>query len=261
MDIKKALRTLQVEFPFLLEWKFQTMRRLRSALNLPFERDFAAIPLLSPPPDALFLDVGANRGQSTDAILMMVPGARVQLFEPNHQLFVRLQGIFASLPHVVQHNFGLGDEKTEAVLHVPFYKQWMFDGLASFDEHEARDWLDGRMYFFKSSHVRVEKSICRVQRLDDMALRPFFVKIDVQGFELNVLKGGRQTLIEHKPVLLIEAPSPAIIEFLAALGYEPYAFDAGRFHRGRRGRLNTFFLTPDKAAAIAASARPAVAAG
>ena len=91
MSIKKALRTLQVEFPFLLEWKFRSMRALRRVLKRPFEADFAAIPLLSPPAGALFLDVGANRGQSTDAILMLNPGARVVLFEPNRQLFERLQ--------------------------------------------------------------------------------------------------------------------------------------------------------------------------
>jgi FkbM family methyltransferase len=256
MSIKKALRSLQVEFPVLLEWKFQAMRTLRSALHRPFEHDFTAIPLLSPPADALFLDVGANRGQSTDAILMMQPDARVQAFEPNLQLFNRLRTLFGAVPNVTVHNFGLGDQQMEAVLHVPFYKQWMFDGLASFNENEARDWLNGRMYFFKQSHVRVEKSICRVQRLDDMGLQPFFVKIDVQGFELQVLQGGRQTLTDHHPVLLIEAPSKEIVAFLAELGYAQHAFDNGRFHAGQRGRLNTFFLTPARAAAIAAAARP-----
>lgn len=256
MSLKKALRSLQVEFPFMLEWKFKSMRALRLALKRPFENDFNALPLLRAPANALFLDVGANRGQSTDAILMMQPDARIQAFEPNPQLSNRLQRLFQRRPNVIQHNVGLGEQPSEAVLYVPFYKQWMFDGLASFYEKEARDWLNGRMYFYKPSYVRVEQSVCRVLRLDDLALKPFFIKIDVQGFELQVLKGGRQTLIEQHPVLLIEAPSPQITAYLAELGYQQYAFNNGHFYVGKRGSLNTFFLTPDRAAAMAPNAWP-----
>jgi FkbM family methyltransferase len=250
VSVKKALRTLQVEFPFLLDLKFRSMRAIQLRLRKPFERDFSGIPLLEPPPDALFLDIGANRGQSTDAILMMSPGATVHLFEPNEELHARLQHRFGNRPDITVHNFGLGDEEMEADFYVPFYKKWMFDGLASFDEREARDWLDGRLYFFKESNVRVEKSICRVLRLDDLDLAPFFVKIDVQGFELNVLEGAERTLAAHTPVLLIETPNEAVTAFLGQRGYEHYALDGGRFHPGRQGRVNTFFLTPERAAVV-----------
>ena len=139
MSVKKALRTLQVEFPFLLDLKFRSMRAFQLLLRMPFERDFSGIPKLSPPPDAVFLDVGANRGQSTDAILMMHPGATAHLFEPNEQLHAKLRRRFRDQPNITVHNFGLGDEDTEAEFFIPFYKRWMFDGLASFDEKEARE--------------------------------------------------------------------------------------------------------------------------
>jgi hypothetical protein len=90
-----------------------------------------------------------------------------------------------------------------------------------------------------------------VQRLDDLGLAPAFVKLDVQGFELQVLTGGEATLRRHRPVLMIESPSAdREIPFLERLGYVPYAFDGTRLARGRTGALNSFFLTADRAAAL-----------
>ncbi len=243
MSLKKAVRSLQVEFPALLELKFDAMRAVRNSLRVPFERDFRALPLLNAPEGAEFLDIGANRGQSIDAMRMMCPAARVRAFEPNGELFDRLRVRYAGEPWLQLENYGLGAAESEATLYVPFYKRWMFDGLASFDESEARGWLPSRIYFYSDRHLRVQASRCRVRRLDDLNLQPFFVKIDVQGFELEVLRGGRNTLQRYQPALLVEAPGEPILRFLEELGYRPYAFVNGCFASGVRGGLNTFFLT------------------
>lgn len=245
MKVKKLIRTLQVEFPFLLDLKFAVMRKIRAGLRRPFEQDFEALPLLSPPLGAEFLDVGANRGQSIDAIHMVCPQVVVRAFEPNSLLFEKLRNRFGNSSWVHLENAGLGAEAMESTLYVPFYKGWMFDGLASFDEREARGWLPGRLYFYSDRHLRVEPSVCRLRRLDDLNSRPFFIKIDVQGLELEVLQGGHRTLQSYHPVLLIEAPGQLVLDFLAQLGYTPFSFMDGYFVRGVRGNLNTFFMTEE----------------
>jgi FkbM family methyltransferase len=247
MEVKKLLRTAQVHFPGMLDAKFRFMGWLRSRLNRPFEADFNALRLFPKVEGALFLDVGANRGQSTQAILMTYPCAVVHLFEPNPQLNARLSAHYRSNPRIVVNPYGLGDRTSEEVLYVPFYKSWMFDGLASFDEAAAKRWLRGRLYFYDEAQLRVEKSVCSLRRLDDLGLAPFFLKLDVQGYELKAIHGGAETLSQHEPILLIESPSPDVRKFLTRLGYQQYAFEAGRFVRGGYGRLNTFFITPSKA--------------
>jgi FkbM family methyltransferase len=66
-----------------------------------------------------------------------------------------------------------------------------------------------------------------VRRLDDLAaehdLAPHHVKIDVEGAELDVLRGGEQTFREHQPTIFLSTHGPdvhrACCELLDAWGY------------------------------------------
>lgn len=59
---------------------------------------------------------------------------------------------------------------------------------------------------------------------------PDFVKIDVEGLEIDVLNGMRQTISQRKPALLIELhgqSEQAIVEFLLAYGYRLFQVEDG----------------------------------
>jgi FkbM family methyltransferase len=249
-NLKKLLRTAQTHFPWFLDAKFSAMRFYRNFLGIPFENDFNALALFPEVDGALFLDVGANRGQSTDAILMKRRHGKIHLFEPNEALCERLKGTFGNHRDIVVNGFGLGDETTEGILVVPIYRKWQFDGLGSFNEAEAGDWLKGRMYFFNERFLTLRKSRSRIKKLDDLSLAPFFIKLDVQGYEYKALKGGEKTITTHEPVLLIESPDDRLVAYLAGLGFHPYAFKRRKFIPGIRGAPNTFFMTSKKAALV-----------
>lgn len=55
-------------------------------------------------------------------------------------------------------------------------------------------------------------------------LVPDLIKIDVEGFEFPVLQGARETLREHKPMLMVEfqREQQAIFDYLDELGYLIY---------------------------------------
>jgi hypothetical protein len=72
-----------------------------------------------------------------------------------------------------------------------------------------------------------------VKRLDDFSFdRVGFIKIDVEGHELSVLKGARELLQRDKPNLLIEIDLTGhseegfneVFNFLYALGYESFVY-------------------------------------
>jgi FkbM family methyltransferase len=249
-NLSKLLRTVQIGFPFLLDAKFATLRKLQRWRGTPFERDFDALALFPVPPDALFLDIGANRGQSTEAILMKTEKGLIQQFEPNPLLCEKLASLYGNNSRVKMNPFGLADIALEQTLYVPFYKKWMFDGLASFDPLQARNWLQDRVFFLNEEWVTLREIKCRVRRLDEFDLKPFFMKLDIQGYEFRALKGGEKTIKSCEPILLIESPSDQVANYLKNFGYVMYAFRDRKFISGLAGSLNTFFMTSAKSAMV-----------
>lgn len=250
-SIKSVVRGVQVHFPILQDARFALSRGIGRITRIPAEEDFKALKEFGLDAGSTVLDVGANRGFAIEAFRMLTPAGKIVAFEPNPVLCDRLRAIYRGDARVEMRNVGLGDERGEFTLHIPYYKRWCFDGLASFDRAQATGWLPGRLAGYDERHLSVREAACRIERLDDLELAPDFIKLDVQGFELKALQGAVRTLERAQPSLLIESAGKEIREFLATLGYVPHAWERGRLHAGRKGTLNTFFLTEKRAAKLA----------
>ncbi len=63
-----------------------------------------------------------------------------------------------------------------------------------------------------SGHVGYEEGaiIVWMNRLDNYNFAPNFIKIDVEGCELKVLKGAAKTIEKRRPVMVVEINAPAL---------------------------------------------------
>ena len=59
-------------------------------------------------------------------------------------------------------------------------------------------------------------------KLDDLKIKKkiSFIKIDCEGFELQVLKGAKSIIKKNKPVILVEFNNNKVVSFLKFLGYK-----------------------------------------
>jgi FkbM family methyltransferase len=216
--------------------------------RVPFDPDFAAIRLFPHVDGALFLDIGGNRGLAIDAMLLQSRMCRVISFEPNPGLAAKTREQFTANPRVVVNNVGLGEHEGEFPLYVPVYRGYEYDALASLNPDHARSWLGpDTLFWYREDKLSIKEYRCTVKRLDDLHLNPFFMKLDVQGHELSVLRGAANTIATFHPVLLIEAveDEAEIMQFLRPFGYRQYRYQAGRFDPDTRGTSNSFFLVED----------------
>ena len=96
----------------------------------------------------------------------------------------------------------------------------------------------------KSKKIKVE-----TRTLDQMVGEdkiPALIKIDVEGFELEVLEGGLQTIKVSKPLMIIESFPPKqerVVKTLVKIGYRIY--DADRLSYIQNKTYNLFAWHPD----------------
>lgn len=245
--LKKAIRTMQNAFLGLGETKNEFYHWSRKQFGLLHDPAFSLIARLPFRADDLFLDVGANRGQSILSLRRVRPHAAIVSFEPNPAMVRWLQGRFGDDPHWRLFPCGLGAWADRRTLHTPRYRGFAYDGLATFSREAARAYLSKDTLFgFNPARLTLDEAVCETRTLDSFQLRPTFIKIDVEGLEHEVLQGGVETIRAHEPVLMVERfhHNPALMPTLAALGYVEVRPDGRSFARGETQGENMFCMTP-----------------
>ena len=115
--------------------------RTGARLRIPSETSYKAIARFPLEPGKAFVDIGANRGQTIKSIRLYRAADPIVSFEPNPRLAQRLVQRYRSDRNLTVNAFGLGIEPGEFSLHVPSYRGFVFDGLASFEREAAQDWF------------------------------------------------------------------------------------------------------------------------
>jgi FkbM family methyltransferase len=158
-------------------------------------------------------EIGANTGSQAPALSKLVAEGRYLGFEPQIELFkilssnLSLNGCENAFPLC----FALGDE--DGIIELP-----------SLDYHQAFNFgaisMNGEG---RGSRYQVE-----IRRIDSLGWLPppNFMKIDVEGMEVKVVQGGRETIEKHRPIIYIENDrvenSEILIQLLWDLGYRLY---------------------------------------
>ena len=134
---------------------------------------------------ALVFDIGANVGIKTKTFLGL--GARVVCVEPLSAALTELEGVFGSHPGVTIVPKALSSQEGEAEL-------YPCDGESGLSTMSSR-WIDeGR---FSGQKMWDQPQTVKTTTLDELCSLfgvPVFCKIDVEGYELEVLNGLTRAL-------------------------------------------------------------------
>lgn len=150
-----------------------------------------------------FLDIGANIGSHTMYFLNELQAGNVYSFEP------------------MQHNFEIL-QRNVALNHADDRVKLFHCGLGN-----MKGKCGSREFSYNwgaSELVKEQAGDINVMRLDDIDIQEtvYFIKIDVQGMEMDVLRGGEKLLDRDHPYLVVEAVGDAylpVVQFLQAKGY------------------------------------------
>lgn len=169
-----------------------------------------------------FVDVGANIGLMSIFTADKFPKAKVYAIEahPKTMELLERNRIMNTRSNIETLEIALGNESGE----VTIYDNWQVN-------------RGGASLVVKTENSDEHK--VQMKRLDDLNLEaPEMIKIDVEGVELEVLKGGAETIRKHQPILIVEISdwrenkhdsSAELVEFIKTLGtYRIYKLSGGK---------------------------------
>ena len=169
------------------------------------------------PENSIAIDVGANHGTYTFPLAKLA--REVVAFEPIPACAATVEA-WAIRRNVKVYNSGLGDVDGCLKLFLPR--------------------INGRVFTTRASFARCDSECLEVNvpvtTLDSYDLADVgFIKIDVEGFELNVLHGAERLISSCKPTLLLEVDPivqskeqfSAVFNWLSTRGYRSFYVENG----------------------------------
>jgi FkbM family methyltransferase len=197
------------------------------------EKELGLLPFLMPAGKRA-IDIGANVG--VWSYWLSRYGARTEAYEPNPKIFTILRQ--ARLPGVTCHAIALSAEEGTARLLVP-------KGSRGYSNQGAS--LSATKVTGEHGIVEVESRRLDTSGFDDVG----FMKIDVEGHGLAVLKGAAETIARCRPNLVIEMeenhtkrPIEEQIAEVESYGYLGFALKDGALTRTSHIDFDRFHRTP-----------------
>lgn len=201
-------------------------------------------------PHCLMLDIGANAGSSAISTYTVNKKIDVISFEPNVLLKDILQGVKDLIPNYEYHMFGLSSKECITNLYIPVVDNAYITPLASMNKSiYSREQDKARLKgFSENGTFKIATIKTQFKRLDSLNLAPRIIKIDAEEAELEILHGGRETLLKQKPALMIENNSKTqeIDKYLFSLDYTKWCYDkkSNRLlkHSSKTQSCNSFYI-------------------
>lgn len=174
------------------------------------------------------LHVGANIGEEAPVYLEL--GIKRQVWiEANPEIFLKLKANISNNPEAVAFNFAAGDENK---LEVPLHVSNNGSQSSSVLELGTHKIAHPDVYYVKDVNVQM----WRLHDFLDLAYPPYsvrdwdFLNIDVQGFELNVLR-GLGVIIDQFKWIYLEVNREELYKGCALIDSLDLFMTANRFKR------------------------------
>lgn len=149
----------------------------------------------------VIFDIGGNKGQSVTFFKKLFPNSSIYVFEPQESTYKKLLALISKKQFKNIHTYNVGISSNRG--HLDFYES-ILDETSSFDKPDPNSRYlkeKNRILLTKNQNVKPPKQVevttvdikCRELRIAAINI----MKVDVEGHELEVLRGATEVLLAH----------------------------------------------------------------
>ena len=194
-------------------------------------------------PETDTIDIGVYRG--VYSYEMAKYSKMVHAFEPNPIIFKDIElNLSKIIKNINLYNFALSDKENKVLLKVPIRNK-------NYDKSNYEEYFQmGRATIHEQNVMGdIETFEIKSKKLDNFTFsnRISFIKIDVEGHEMSVIKGAENTIKQNKPTLLVEIEEKHSkqkvldsINYINSLGYESFFYDNELKNTNNLNNLNMY---------------------
>lgn len=174
-------------------------------------------------PGMLCFDLGAHLGNRTNAWLKL--GAKVVAVEPQPHCMAYMERRFGQNPKLALEQIAIGENPGQLPMHISHFNPT----VSTFADEDWRAIIDKDTPYKVSWEETITVKMLRLDQLIETHGMPDFCKIDVENYEVEVLKGLSQPIpalsVEYYPATMDRAIES--IELLENLGQYKYNWSYG----------------------------------
>ena len=212
-----------------------------------FEEDFKILKKIFGDKKINIIDIGASDGISANFFIKNLNVRNIYCFEP-HFLFVeKLKKLKKKYHNLKIFNYGISTSNENIEVYIPkiiffgkplYLYTYTFYNLGELKKQIKLDFLNYKKIF-------IEKNVLKLKKFKMIKSNIDLIKIDVNGYEFEIVKCLKKQIIKNHPLLVIENNKKInqISKYLSKYGYKKYYNDNGKLEKYNNQKvLDIFFI-------------------
>jgi FkbM family methyltransferase len=215
-----------------------------------FEEDFKILNKFYQNKKINIIDVGASDGISANFFLKNLNVKKIYCYEP-HKIFIKnLMNYKKKNKNIILKKYGISHKKNKIAVYYPIVKFLGFNlpllTYTFYDKLELKKQI--KLDFYNYQKIIIDKAIINLKKYKRIKDKIDLIKIDVNGFELEVVKGMLSQIKKDRPLMVIENNSglQKIDSLLKKYKYKKFYNKSSKFKIHKNQKVLDVFFIPQK---------------
>jgi FkbM family methyltransferase len=215
-----------------------------------FEEDFKILKKYFGNTKINIIDIGASDGISANFFSKNLNVNKIYCYEP-HKYFIKKLIIYKKKnKKIILKKYGISYKQIKKIVYYPIIKFFNITFPLLTYTYYNKDLLKKqiKLDFYNHKKITIDKTTLKLKKFKNINNKIDLIKIDVNGFELDVVKGILNQIKRDRPVIVIENNSQInkINIILKKIRYKKFYSENLEFKKHKNQKVLDIFYLPQK---------------